>query len=104
MVFTLNLLPWFFVIGGLYCLFEEEAGTGIGLLVVGAVWLFIRYSTKKSGSASTTSTSPTVSNSSGTVSKNESPKAPAAKRSCPHCGAELSTDDTIYCSYCGNKL
>ena len=119
-VFKLSWLPYLLVIAGISFLVEGQVLPGIALAVLGGIWIYIKFTDKKSeksNQSNSTSTASKPAVSSKTV--NSAPKAVTAVQSAPktqpveqakpagkfcrHCGAKVEPND-IYCVECGEKL
>lgn len=93
-VFKLSWLPWILIIGGIGLLSDGEAA-GVALLLIGAVWLVLRYRSKKSGDSE-----PKQLQKKNPINAEGSAVSPGT---CPACGAAVS-ENSLYCASCGKRL
>lgn len=104
MVIPLKWFPWLILIVGIVVMVEGEAGTGLIMAAIGAVWLFLRSRSKQksaqSSAGSHNQAPPPVQRTNNTNSTAQTNQRAAF---CPSCGARVS-GDAAYCVSCGHKL
>lgn len=104
MVIPLKWFPWLMLIVGIMVVAGGEAGTGLIMAAIGAVWLFLRSRSKQksaqSSAGSHNQVPPPVQRTNNTNSAAQTNQRAAF---CPSCGARVS-GDAAYCMSCGHKL
>ena len=113
MVIPLKWLPWLILIVGLITLAGGEAETGLVMIAVGGVWLFLRNLGKNKSNENTAQNSQSAPSARTSTPQATQPSQTAQTRQdtqteqrvsfCPVCGARADSGAT-FCTSCGTKL